>query len=190
MTDEQINASGVLSDPADSAPEQLAPEHQAEQLSPEDEAAQDEFMAMAERPAEPHQYAMPALIDEAGRYMAEADQQARAWLTGAQFPREVGSSVAQEVARVAAQYEGMGESARELWARSERATLERLWRGEFDRKIALARQLVGEVEAKAPGLKDLLERSGAGNSSMVIGLLAMQAERLSKARDRRSRNGR
>jgi hypothetical protein len=38
--------------------------------------------------------------------------------------------------------------------------------------------LVSEIESTQPGLADLLEKSGAGDSAMVIAQFAMQAERL------------
>jgi hypothetical protein len=48
--------------------------------------------------------------------------------------------------------------------------------------MALAVRLVDEIEKKAPGLKAVLEKTGAGDNAAVIAHIALHAERLYKTK--------
>lgn len=132
--------------------------------------------------AQMHEYAMPDLVGD-GDYTPEVaafDRQARAWLATAGLPKEIGSAIAAEVAKVSTELRDANEVGRELYRRTEMAKLQRLWPDEntYTRRVALARKLVAEVEAQAPGMVAMLEHTGAGNSAAVIAHLALHAERL------------
>lgn len=139
-----------------------------------------EFDQMFPR-AKPEEFTMPKLIGPDDRYTPEIqkfDQTARAWLSESRLPKEIGNAVARSIGETAVQFLKMNEGEREIFARTERAKLDRLWGADAARKIDLAKQLVHELEAKRPGVFWLLETSGAGNSSFVIAQLAVHAERL------------
>jgi hypothetical protein len=131
-------------------------------------------------PAEPHQYQLPPLAgdDVSNAALLAYNKTAREWLHTARFDRERGSSLANEIARTAEATKRMADSDREIHRRTELSKLERLWGDQTQSKIKLARQLVRELEEKTPGLVDLLAESGAGNNSLVIKMLAEQAELL------------
>lgn len=140
--------------------------------------------------AKPHEYEMPPLLEGNGAYtpeIAKADRQFRGWLSDAEFPRGIGSYVAREVGKVAESVPTMSEPERKLWAKDQQAQLRNLWGNQYTARLAQAEALVAELEAKSPGLTDLLERTGAGNSAFVVAQLAMQAERLAMKRGRRSK---
>jgi hypothetical protein len=65
-----------------------------------------------------------------------------------------------------------------LYARSEMAKLECLFGTQTAAKIETARKLIQTIEAKRPGLVDLLERTGLGSNSGVILQSVNHAERL------------
>lgn len=137
--------------------------------------------------AQMHEYEMPDLIGDDGEYTPQVDafnRQARTWLATAGLPKDIGSAVAAEVTKVSAELRDANEAGRELHRRTETAKLQRLWPDEsaYTRRVALAVQLVNEIEGKAPGLKALLDATGAGNSAVVIAHLALHAERLHKTK--------
>ena len=68
----------------------------------------------------------------------------------------------------------MTDSQRDLFQQQERVKLERIWGDGYNTNMNAARQLLQEIEAKRPGIVNFLERSGLGDSSVVIGLLASQ----------------
>ena len=92
------------------------------------------------------------------------------------------SSLAKQVGEVVAKTAQMNEVDREIWARTEFAQIERVWGDKTGEKLALARQLVLEIERKQPGLVDYLNATGAGDSAMVIMQLGNQAELLQAKR--------
>jgi hypothetical protein len=145
-------------------------------LSPEAAAIDRAFP-----PARPQDYQMPeysrpgeGLTPEESKF----DAMARGWLADARFTREIGSSLAREIAREAQAHEAKTESQRELYRRSTEALLQRMWGDQYDERVSLARTLVRELDARKPGLLAVLEHSGAGNNPRVIAALASQAERL------------
>jgi hypothetical protein len=70
-----------------------------------------------------------------------------------------------------------------LYARSEMAKLECVFGDQTAAKIETARKLIQTLEAKRPGLVELLERTGLGNNAAVILQIVNHAERL-KARSK------
>ena len=135
--------------------------------------------------ARPEDYRMPRLTqgsEELTQEHIEFDRQARTWLAAAQFPREIGSAVADEVARVDARMQAASDFEFSAFQAQETAQLRRMWGKDYDRKMGLARQLVAEIEAQSPGLVHVLNETGAGSSATVIANFALQAERLQARR--------
>jgi hypothetical protein len=129
--------------------------------------------------AKPHEFDLTGVWgDTVDPNVQKADAQVRGYLTAARFPKAEGSALAQEVNKVSRELEHAAPAAREIYARNQEAALRRTWGDSYDKRLAIARQLVAELDARTPGLKALLDASGAGNSAMVINLLAGQAERL------------
>lgn len=139
-------------------------------------------------PARPEEFQFPNLSegDKIEPAVVEFDKTARGWLTGGRFTATDGSFLANEVDRVSRQTESMSDVDRQVWASGEKAKLQKLWGPDFNRKTALAQQLVREIDKKsadaskagAASLSELLEQSGAGNSALVISKFVFQAERL------------
>ena len=106
------------------------------------------------------------------------------WGEVAQMPAATMNYIAKEAGAVADRFQKMNESQRQAFAVAERATLDKLWKGEAQRNIDMAKQLVREIAAteRGKGVIDFLERSGAGNSSAVIAQLYGHASRLAARR--------
>lgn len=131
-------------------------------------------------PAKPVEFAIPPLTND-GEYSKELqqlDSQVRGWLSDARFTKEMGSYVAEEFDRVAYQHQKMSESDKLLWARDQEKMLQGMWGNQANENILLAQTLIQELETKSPGLIEILESSGAGNSAMIIAQVFHQAQRL------------
>lgn len=142
-------------------------------------AAQAEATTAAEK-TQPSEYKMPPVAppnEAVTKEVAEFDARARQWLSDAGFTRETGSSVAHEIAKVAQVQRDASDQQRDAYRKAQEARLEAIFKGETKAKMNAARALVAELEARSPGIVELLEETGAGNSADVIAQLAMQAER-------------
>lgn len=104
----------------------------------------------------------------------QADAAIRGWLADAELPKGNGNFIAAEARKLVPQLQAMTDSQRDLFQQQERVKLERIWGDGYNTNMNAARQLVQEIEAKRPGIVNFLERSGLGDSSVVIGLLASQ----------------
>jgi len=136
-------------------------------------------------PAKPMEFEIPSFAPDDAPLtpeMIEFDGRARGWLSTAGFTAGIGSAIAKEIAQVADAWEKMNPTERELWDRGEQAKLDGMWGDQKPAKMELARQLIRELEAKSPGVVELLETTGAGNSAMVAAQLALHAERLAAKR--------
>jgi hypothetical protein len=151
-------------------------------VDPEAAAAEAAASDAAFAPGKPEEFKLPSLAGPGEEHspdeMVAHAETARGWLAAAELPASIGSALAEEVAQINTMYSGLDDGGVQLHAAGERAKLDRLWGDDAPRKIALARQLVRELETKKPGIVDLLSRTGAGNSSVVIAQLALHAERL------------
>jgi hypothetical protein len=112
----------------------------------------------------------------------EAEKTMRGWLAEARFSKAIGSAVAQEAARFAPTWQSMDDAGREAHSTEVRAQLHRMWGDQTPARIALAQRLVAEIEKKRPGIRDMLEASGAGSNLRVLVNLGLQAERLAARR--------
>jgi hypothetical protein len=131
-------------------------------------------------PAKASEFQIPKLGD--GENVSPRDlgliKHGQGWLSDAKLPASIGNAVAAEAKRVSDMNSGMSDADRVSFQTRERAFLTRLWGDQAPQKIELANQLVAEIEAKRPGLFDFLQRTGAGNSAMIIAQFANHAERL------------
>jgi hypothetical protein len=171
MADHEVNAGRLTREQAN---EMLAADGVQPQAQPTEE--QKAYDALYPRASAPTDYEMP-LMDPAldSKTAAAFDKAARGWLYEAGFDRGRGTSLLREVDRVAQQHASMSDTDKKLYQTREREKLTRMWGDKTREKLGLARQLVQELEAKSPGLMDILE-AGPGNSAMVIALIAAQAE--------------
>jgi hypothetical protein len=108
-------------------------------------------------------------------------EQTRGWLAAAELSPAIGSSLAKTIGsaiRTYPQYDAMIPAEQEAHALVERGRVERHWKGETAKNLGLAVALVNEIEAKRPGLKAFLDRTGTGNDHRVIIALGEHARRL------------
>lgn len=142
-------------------------------------ASQKEYDA-AFPPAKPEAYAFPPPqpSEQVTPELRAADLTTRNWLSTALFSREHGSALAVEADRVARKIEHFTEAQHELFARSERQTLQKLWGADTEKNLSTARAFIREVGEKHPELIQMLNATGLGNSSSVIVQIYHQAERL------------
>ena len=123
-----------------------------------------------------------AVQDASPQQEADAARYVSTWFELAQMPREIGTYLLDEMAVVAKRHQAMSEAERELYKREQTASLYKIWGDEGPRKLALAKQLLDEIDARQPGLAELLDETGAANSATVILQLASHAERLAARR--------
>jgi hypothetical protein len=105
------------------------------------------------------------------------DQSARAWLSGAEFPANLGNSLITQISRVAQQTKAMSPDQLEQYGFAEFAKLERAYGNTLDERLRAAGRMVEDLERKQPGLKNLLKSKGLGDNAMIASLLIQQSER-------------
>lgn len=117
----------------------------------------------------------------------QADKLGRTWLMAGGFSANNGSTLVEEIEKVIPAYERLSETEQTIW-RQQQEQLARQVLGEFgqdaNQRIELAKRLVHEIDERHPGLKELLDETGAGSSAMVIKLFATQAEALARRQAR------
>lgn len=130
--------------------------------------------------AKPHEYLLPSPEDPTRITPEEKalNQAAREWLAAGRFTREHGSSLAKEVANVAQKLEHFTDAQHEEYQQTEMAALSRVWGANTQKNLAITKAFVQELGAKHPQLIEMLNATGAGNSSRVIVQIFHQAERL------------
>ncbi len=109
--------------------------------------------------------------------LAQFDQSARAWLSGAEFPRELGNSLIMNIERVAQQTKAMTPDQLESYGMVEYEKLQRAYGDTLDAKLEAARQMVQALEKKMPGLNNLLKSKGIGDNALVVAQIIGQSER-------------
>ena len=131
-------------------------------------------------PAKPEHYTFPPAApgEQLTPEMRAAEMTTRTWLSTGLFSREHGSALAVEADRVARKIEYFIPAQHELFARSERLVLEKVWGADTQKNLSIAKAFVREVAEKHPQIIDFLNQTGLGNSSGVIIGLYHQAERL------------
>lgn len=167
-------------------PSSPAPAETTSVLSPEDaKAAAD--MQTAFPAAEPTHYNLPNLFEGDGKfenlppheqqYRLDSTKKIGEWLSDAGFTYNIGSHVAEVALKTSQKYAGMNEASRQLWQNEEHAKFQQLYGARTEEMRNLAGDLVRRLEAKSPGLRAMLEETGAVHDSYFVAQLAMQAER-------------
>ena len=152
----------------------------AEQLTPDTRTPEQQEYDRHFPPAKPAHYELP-LHDDHEHMTPEKtafDNTVRGWLATGLFPREHGSAIAKEAHRVAAKLEHYTEGQRELFRRTEMATLSKIWGADTAKNLSMARAFIREVAEKSPQLVEMLNRTGIGNSAAIVIQCFHQAERL------------
>lgn len=132
-------------------------------------------------PGKFEEFQLPSFTEEDGQYTPELqafDKAARTWLSEGRFTKEIGKYLGEEIDRIATAHHARSDIEKKEWMRHEEQTLRSLYGRDYDRKLELAERLVNELEAKRPGLKELLKVTGASHSAMIVAQLMEQAQRL------------
>lgn len=122
--------------------------------------------------ADPGQVAPPM-----SKELAEFDSSARAWLVGAEFPRDLGKSLITAITKTVQATKAMTPDQLESYGLVEYEKLEKVYGEGLEEKLRAAGHMVEALDQQKPGLKNLLRSKGIGDSSMVANLLIQQSER-------------
>ena len=109
--------------------------------------------------------------------LQEFDQHARTWLSGAEFPRDLGNSLVTTIERVAQTTKAMMPDQLEQYGYAEFTKLERAYGPALEEKLHAAAVMIHELDQKKPGLKNLLKSKGIGDNALVVAQLIAQSER-------------
>ena len=104
------------------------------------------------------------------------DQSARAWLSGAEFPRDGGNALVTQIERVAQQTQHMNADELERYGYAEFAKLENAYGETLDEKLRGAAVMIDALDKKQPGLKQLLQSKGIGDNARVVAQIIGQSE--------------
>ena len=123
-----------------------------------------------------------------GRDLTPGDKQfdtaARTWLHAAEFPAHLGTTLAKTIDDVTRTTAGMSEDQLADYGHRELVKLQHLYGDTLEARLNAAGRMVNEIEAKQPGLKQLLKSRGIGDAARVAVLLMDQAERYGRRRTR------
>jgi hypothetical protein len=108
--------------------------------------------------------------------LKQFDQSARTWMSTAGFPRDVGNSLVNAIAKTAQLTKDMNADQLDQYGADEFVKLERAHGPALDDKLRAAGRMVEDLERKQPGLKQLLKSKGIGDSAMVANLLMGHAQ--------------
>ena len=103
------------------------------------------------------------------------DQSARTWLSEAGLPRELGNSLVNAIAKTAQQTQHMTEAELDRYSAAEYAKLERVYGAQLEAKLQSAAVMIHALDAKQPGLKNLLRSKGIGDASLIVNMLITHA---------------
>ena len=109
--------------------------------------------------------------------ITQFDQSTRAWLSGAEFPRELGNSLVTTITKTAQQTQHMTAGELEMYGYAEYARLRQAYGDTLEDKLNAAGRMVVALDQKMPGLKNLLRSRGLGDSALIASLLIQQSER-------------
>jgi len=132
-------------------------------------AKPEEFSIRYANPGQPWPQMTPEL--------KQFDTTARTWLSGAEFPRELGNSLIGQIERVAQTTKAMTPDQLESYGMVEYEKLQWAYGDTLDTKLEAARQMVQALDKKTPGLNNLLKSKGIGDNALVVAQIIGQAER-------------
>ena len=96
-------------------------------------------------------------------------------MAAARLPKATGDFLARTVVELEPVWNGMDDTARELYKRESEARLKTIWKEAYAENLSLVRQLVNEIGKKHPAVRDLMDETGAGNNVAVLVKLAEHA---------------
>lgn len=154
----------------------------AEQLAPDTRSNDVKALDQAFPPARPEEflirYAAPGQSEEMVRTkeVAAFDTAARAWLSGAEFPRELGNSLVNAIAKVVQTTKGFSAEQLDDYGAREFVKLQRAHGPALEERLQAAAVMIDQLEQKQSGLKNLLKSRGIGDSAIVANLLINHAQ--------------
>jgi hypothetical protein len=92
-------------------------------------------------------------------------------MSSAGLPRELGNTLVNTIAKVAQQTQRMTADQLESYGYAEFEKLQRAHGPALEERLRDAGRMVHELETQNPGLKNLLNSRGIGDSAMVANLL-------------------
>ena len=101
---------------------------------------------------------------------------ARGWLVDAGFPRENGNALIGTIEKAAQTTKAMTPDQLESYRQTELLKMQRIHGEKLPERLALADDMIDELEQQRPGLKNLLGSIGVGKTAMVWNLLIQHAE--------------
>jgi len=107
--------------------------------------------------------------------LKQFDTTARAWMSGAGLPRELGNTLVNTISNVAQHTKAMTPDQLESYGLVEFAKLEKAYGPALEDKLRAAGRMVEDLDAKQPGLKNLLRSKGIGDSAIVASILIQHA---------------
>ncbi len=101
----------------------------------------------------------------------------RAWLAGAEFPRDLGNSLITTISKVAQQTKAMTPGQLESYRMVQHEQLQRAHGEKLGERLQAADDMIDWLEDQRPGLKQVLGSVGVGRNAMIWNMLIGQAER-------------
>ena len=155
-------------------PEQRAPDARSAEVKLLDQhfpAAKPENYFI--RYGEPGQLAPPMTPE-----LKAFDTSVRTWLSGAEFPRDIGNSLITQIERTLHATKDMTPEQLESYGMVEYDKLEKAYGGEdqLQEKLNAAAVMIDALDRKQPGLKALLQSNGIGDNALVVAQLIGQSE--------------
>ena len=108
--------------------------------------------------------------------LKQFDASARTWMATAGMPKEIGNRLVNAIAKVTATTQHMSADQLETYGHAEFEKLQRAHGPALEERLRDASRMVHELETQHPGLKNLLNSRGIGDSAMVANLLMGHAK--------------
>jgi hypothetical protein len=107
--------------------------------------------------------------------LKQFDTTARAWMSGAGLPRELGNSLVNAIAKVAQTTKAMTPDQLETYGVNEFQKLQRAHGPALEEKLHSAALMIHDLDLKQPGLKNLLRSKGIGDNALIASMLIQHA---------------
>ena len=104
------------------------------------------------------------------------DANARGWLGGAGFPRDLGNSLVNAITKTLTHTRAMTADQLEQYGHKEFEKLQKAHGKKLDERLRDTARMLDDLERKTPGLKQLLKSRGIGDNAMVANMLIAHAQ--------------
>jgi hypothetical protein len=138
-------------------------------------------------PAQAHELQLPRLGEIAAQAGIQASDQKihdvaikiHGWALEMKAPAGVTNFVFDQAAKVDRHWNSLTDAGQANYIAEQKAILGRMFGAELPQKLALAKQLVRELDAKpaGKGFMDFMTETGAGNNAAIIAQIISHAER-------------